>query len=67
MAMNYYFSFIAVGEYIIYKPFSAYISNLFCFEEYQTIYYNYNMEPSDTDCPESDQKKVCLIFFTSVI
>ena len=21
MAMNYYFSFIAVGEYIIYKPF----------------------------------------------
>jgi len=25
MAMNYYFSFIAVGEYNIYKPFSIYI------------------------------------------
>ena len=58
MAMNYYFSFIAVGEYIIYKPFQ-HIYQICSVLKNKTIYYNYNMEPSDTDCPEFDQKKVC--------
>lgn len=57
--MNYYFSFIAVGEYIIYKPFQHIYQICSVLKNTKTIYYNYNMEPSDTDCPESDQKKVC--------